>query len=87
MDTHLGHELALAALDMVIARQRPAAGLLHHSDRGVQYVAHGYRKRLRQHGIFCPMSRAAWRRGRIPVQRKARAEAGPRFRPMPRLPG
>ena len=57
MDAHLGHELALAALDMAIARQRPAAGLLHHSDRGVQYAAHGYRKRLRQHGIVCSMSR------------------------------
>ena len=35
MADHLGHELALAALDMAIARQRPAAGLIHHSDRGV----------------------------------------------------
>ena len=33
---HLGHELALAALDMAITRQRPAPGLTHHSDRGVQ---------------------------------------------------
>jgi putative transposase len=36
MADHLGHELALAALDMAIARQRPAPGLIHHSDRGVQ---------------------------------------------------
>jgi putative transposase len=36
MAEHLGHELALAALDMAIARQRPAPGLTHHSDRGVQ---------------------------------------------------
>jgi hypothetical protein len=36
MADHLGHELALAALDMAIARRRPAAGLVHHSDRGVQ---------------------------------------------------
>ena len=51
MADHLGHELALAALDMAIARQRPAAGLIHHSDRGVQFAAHEYRKRLQQHGI------------------------------------
>jgi transposase InsO family protein len=57
MADHLGHELALAALDMAIARQRPAPGLLHHADRGVQYAAHAYRARLRQHGLRCSMSR------------------------------
>jgi transposase InsO family protein len=45
MADHLGHELALAALDMAIARQRPAPGLTHHSDRGVQ----GGFKRSSQH--------------------------------------
>jgi putative transposase len=57
MADHLGHELALAALDMAIARQRPAPGLIHHSDRGVQFAAHEYRKRLQQHGMLCSMSR------------------------------
>ena len=57
MAEHRGHELALAALDMAIARRRPAPGLVHHSDRGVQYAAHGYRKRLREHGMLCSMSR------------------------------
>jgi putative transposase len=72
MADHLGHELALAALDMAITRQRPTPGLTHHSDRGVQFAAHEYRKRLQQHGIICSMSRtgdcwdceytgAAWR--------------------------
>jgi putative transposase len=32
MADHLGHELALAVLDMAIARQPPAPGLTHHSD-------------------------------------------------------
>jgi putative transposase len=57
MGEHLGHELALAALDMAIARCRPAPGLIHHSDRGVQYAAHDYRQRLRAHGMLCSMSR------------------------------
>ena len=57
MADHLGHELALAALDMAIARERPEPGLLHHSDRGVQFAAHEYRKRLRLHGMLCSMSR------------------------------
>ena len=41
MADHLGHELALAALDMAIAQRRPAPGLLHHSDRGVQLGFNG----------------------------------------------
>jgi putative transposase len=57
MADHLGHELALAALDMAIARRRPAPDLIQHSDRGVQYAAHGYRKRLQEHGMICSMSR------------------------------
>ena len=57
MAEHLRHELTLAALDMAIVRQRPAPGLVHHADRGVQYAAHGYRARLRHHGMVCSMSR------------------------------
>jgi putative transposase len=47
MTDHLGHELALAALDMAIARQRPAPGLTHHSDRGVQG---GFKRSSQHHG-------------------------------------
>jgi putative transposase len=57
MAEHLRHELTLAALDMAIVRQRPVPGLVHHADRGVQYAAHGYRARLRHHGMVCSMSR------------------------------
>lgn len=57
MADHLGHELALAALDMAIACRRPRSGLVHHADRGVQYAAHGYRRRLEEHGMLCSMSR------------------------------
>jgi putative transposase len=57
MADHLGHELALAALDLALARERPAPGLMHHSDRGVQFAAHEYRERLKQHGMLCSMSR------------------------------
>jgi putative transposase len=57
MADHLGHELALAALDMAIARQRPLPGLIHHADRGVQFAAHRYRAQLLAHGMLCSMSR------------------------------
>eukprot|EP01037_Dinobryon_pediforme_P016119 gene16119-16297_t len=32
-------EIVLDALNMVVERQRPATGLIHHSDRGIQYAA------------------------------------------------
>jgi transposase InsO family protein len=57
MADHLGHELALAALDMAIECQRPAPGLIAHSDRGAQYAAHAYRARLQARGLLCSMSR------------------------------
>src|SRR6185437_6391832 len=37
MRDHMRVELALAALSMAVQRQRPAPGLVHHSDRGSQY--------------------------------------------------
>ncbi len=65
---HLGHELALAALDMAIMRQRPATGLAHHADRGVHYAAHAYRARLRQQGMLCSMSRKGDCRDNAPME-------------------
>jgi putative transposase len=46
-----------SALDMAIARQRPAWGTIAHSDRGVQFAAHEHRKRLQEYGMLCSMSR------------------------------
>jgi putative transposase len=45
------------ALEMAISSRRPAAGLIHHSDRGVQYASDAFRKLLEQHGYECSMSR------------------------------
>jgi transposase InsO family protein len=45
------------ALQMAVARRKPGAGLLHHSDRGVQYACELYRSLLAEHGIACSMSR------------------------------
>ena len=57
MRDHMRTELPLAALTMAIQRQRPAPGLLHHSDRGSQYASAEYRKVLKSHGIVPSMSR------------------------------
>jgi len=51
-------ELALAALRMAVAERRPGPGLVHHSDRGVQYACAEYRELLAQHGISGSMSRS-----------------------------
>jgi putative transposase len=50
-------EIAIEALDMAIERQRPSPGLIHHSDRGIQYAAEAYRQRLARSGITPSMSR------------------------------
>jgi putative transposase len=52
-------ELASSALTMAIQQQRPRDGLIHHSDRGVQYASHAYRKALTAAGIIASMSRRA----------------------------
>jgi transposase InsO family protein len=51
-------ELALAALRMAVAQRRPGPGLVHHSDRGVQYACADYRDLLHQHGMVGSMSRS-----------------------------
>ena len=50
-------EIALEALTMAIVRQRPPPGLIHHSDRGIQYAAEPYRLALARSGITPSMSR------------------------------
>ena len=57
MEDHLRAELPLAALTMAISAQRPGAGLIHHSDRGVQYASAQYRQVMRSAGLRASMSR------------------------------
>jgi putative transposase len=49
-------EVALNALDMALARRRPAPGLIHHTDQGALYSAHAYRGRMHAHGLIPSMS-------------------------------
>jgi transposase InsO family protein len=57
MDDNMRKELALKALGMAIGQRRPAAGLMHHSDRGSQYASAAYRAALDTAGALCSMSR------------------------------
>lgn len=54
---HLRAELVCDALLMAIQRRQPPDGLIHHSDRGVQYASLPYRAMLARHGIIQSMSR------------------------------
>jgi len=52
--THLRTDLALDALEMAIwRRQAQLDGLVHHSDRGVQYLSIRYTERLAEAGAAC----------------------------------
>ena len=57
LERHLQAELAIAALRMAIAARGVKTGLVHHSDRGVQYASHEYRRLLEDHSIRISMSR------------------------------
>lgn len=57
MASHLRSELVAAALEMAIRRRNPSAGLIHHSDRGVQYTALSFGKKLEKAGIVPSMGR------------------------------
>ena len=57
MADHLRAGLCVDALVMALQRYRPPEGLIHHSDRGVQYAAEPYRQVLERHGITQSMSR------------------------------
>jgi len=57
MANHLRTDLAISALQMAVRHRRPPRGMIHHSDRGVQYASREYREFLQRHGIQCSMSR------------------------------
>jgi putative transposase len=50
-------ELALAALRMALLERKPQRGVVHHSDRGVQYASQQYTEMLKQHQAQISMSR------------------------------
>jgi transposase InsO family protein len=59
LERTLTTRLPLLALHQAIAQRQPPPGLVHHSDRGVQYASAQYLQALNQHGILPSMSRPA----------------------------
>jgi putative transposase len=73
MENHMRTELVVDALEMALWRRKPSAGLVHHSERGAQYTAISFGKRLAEVGIVPSMGRtgtaldrAPWRRASLP---------------------
>ena len=57
MQERAGSSLAIDAIEMALSYRRPETGMLHHSDRGIQYAATEFRKLLKSKRIECSMSR------------------------------
>jgi transposase InsO family protein len=57
LERTLADDLPLAALRMALRFRSPAPGLVHHSDRGIQYASQDYTGLLREHTIRISMSR------------------------------
>ncbi len=59
LERTLASRLTVKALKQAIALREPAAGLVHHSDRGFQYASNEYMQLLKEHRIVSSMSRPA----------------------------
>jgi putative transposase len=57
MAPHMRTELVVDALEMALWRRKPGAGLIHHTDRGSQYTAISFGKRLAEVGVVPSMGR------------------------------
>jgi putative transposase len=58
VSTALDTALTLQALKMAIAERKPGAGIIHHSDQGVQYASEEYVAELQSRGFLVSMARA-----------------------------
>ena len=57
MDRWITRQLVIDAINMAIKSGDQKPGLIHHSDRGVQYASHEFQALLKTHSIQCSMSR------------------------------
>ena len=57
MSRHIDSQLVQSAMNMAILHRNPGRGLIHHSDRGVQYAAGDFQDLLDENKMLCSMSR------------------------------
>ena len=60
LDRQMDVGLTLDALSQAVATRRPAPGLIHHSDRGVQYACQSYCRALAEAKMLGSMSAPGW---------------------------
>ena len=56
MSRRIDRRIVLNALSMALGQRRPGEDLIHHSDRGVQYLSDDFQALLKKNGITCSMS-------------------------------
>ncbi len=56
MSRRINRHIVLDAMKMALDHRRPEGELIHHSDRGVQYLSDDFQDLLKRHGITCSMS-------------------------------
>jgi putative transposase len=59
LDRTLAARLPIAALEQAVAERQPPPGLVHHSDRGIQYACGDYAQVVQRHQMIPSMSRPA----------------------------
>jgi putative transposase len=57
MSNKIDSALVQSAMSMALSDRQPDAGLIHHSDRGIQYAANDFQDLLEEHKVVCSMSR------------------------------
>jgi len=57
LSSRLCRQLVLDAFDMAVGRRRPEPGMMHHSDRGIQYACGDFQQLLKRYGMIPSMSR------------------------------
>ena len=57
VSNRINSDMSMEALRMALGNRCPESGLIHHSDRGVQYACHSYQQLLAANGIIPSMSR------------------------------
>jgi putative transposase len=55
MNARIDRHLVILAFQQAITRREISKGLIHHSDRGVQYASHDFQAELKRYGVLCSM--------------------------------
>ena len=56
MSRRINRHIVVDAMKMALNHRRPTGNLIHHSDRGSQYLSDDFQDLLEQHGVTCSMS-------------------------------